>query len=274
MAPAAADRETVVRRHVHANHILVAELYRPSVKNAFDDNMYLQLIETIEFYQRDTSLHALVITGHGDYFTSGADISKAMANTNDRGEVVLPSKGVAKQYMHAMLECPKLVVAAVNGPAVGIGVTLLLHCDFVYATPQATFWTPFMRIGIVPEFASSFTFPHQLGQLLANQMLIQSKRIDADRALAGGLVGQIVPKQGAEFLSQVFADLAPMVSDPASAKNLPVYKDMTRRERLPLVREALVHEYKELDRRFLSGETFEAAQKLFAMVKASKKAKL
>lgn len=154
------QQEPVVRLYRRGAHILVAELCRPRTRNAFNDDMYAKLVAAIAEYEADAALHALVITGHGAFFTSGSDVAAAFESMNpERDGAVVPSKGWAKQFMHAMLGCSKLIVAAVNGRAIGIGVTLLLHCDLVFAADSATFWTPFMRIGIVPEFASSYTFP-------------------------------------------------------------------------------------------------------------------
>lgn len=97
---------------------------------------------------------------------------------------------------------------------------------------------------------------------------MRSKTIDIERALACGLVSQAFPARN--FLQQVFAELEPLVSDTVAGKTLPAYKSLCRRVRDPLVREALVNEYIELDRRFLSGETFEAAAQIFAQMRAKK----
>lgn len=262
---------SAVRRYAHGKHIYVAELRRPRVKNAFDDAMYQQLMLAIDEFEADEQLHALVLTGHGDYFTSGADIEQAFLRYGD-GSTQLPSQGEPKKFMHKLLECKKLVVAAVNGPAIGIGVTLLLHCDLVFASDKATFWTPFMRIGIVPEFASSYTFPHVLGAAVANDLLLRSKQIDAQRALACGLVGQLLPSE--RFLDGVFAEIEPLVTDELTARNLPAYKKINRRVRDPLVREALVAEYEELDRRFVAGETHSAALALFQKIRPKSSSRL
>ncbi|GLE08462.1 hypothetical protein PINS_up019645 [Pythium insidiosum] len=256
--------DVVVRRYSHGPHILVAELCRPRVKNAFNDAVYQQLVAAIEQYEADDALHALVITGHGDYFTSGADISAGLS-VDENGDALVPSKGWPKKFMETMVRCPKLLVAAVNGRAIGIGVTLLLHCDLVYAVEQASFWTPFMRIGIVPEFAASYTFPHTLGPQLANDMLIRSREIDSSRALARGLVGHVFPADG--FMHRVFADLEPIVNVPTTAKNVPAYKKLLRHVQGPLIREAIHQEYIELDRRFVSGEAQETFMQLLSQLK-------
>ncbi|TMW66727.1 hypothetical protein Poli38472_014039 [Pythium oligandrum] len=247
--------DVVVRRYVHAKHIYVAELHRPRRMNAVSQLVYQQLIQAIEEYEANDELHALVITGHGKYFTSGADLSEGMS-MDEKGNQILPSKNWACKFMDAMVKCPKVLVAAVNGPAIGIGTTLLLHCDFVYAVETAFFWTPFMRIGIVPEFAASYTFPRVLGRQLANEMLMMSRRVDTKRALAHGLVTQVYPVDG--FLTKVFEDLAPMVNTPLTAQSLPLYKSMLRREDEARVREAIYHEFVELDRLFLSGAPLKA----------------
>jgi enoyl-CoA hydratase/carnithine racemase len=148
----------VVKRYRHGKHVLIAELYRPCSKNAFNDLMYQQLIEAIEEVNGIPDLYALVITGNGSFFTAGADLKEGIEK-NKKGIMTLPSKGYAHQFMKVFLNCNKLIIAAVNGPAIGIGVTLLLHSDFVFASDTATFWIPFMRLGLVPEFASSIVLP-------------------------------------------------------------------------------------------------------------------
>ncbi|TYZ62689.1 hypothetical protein PybrP1_002692 [[Pythium] brassicae (nom. inval.)] len=273
MAAATQQKDQGVRVYQHGAHILVAQLCRPRTRNAFDEGVYAQLIDAIEAYEADAALHALVITGHGDFFTSGMDVMSTIHTMNPRGpDAELPSKGIAPRFMHTMLRCRKLIVAAVNGRAIGIGVTLLMHCDIVFAADSAKFWTPFMRIGIVPEFASSYTFPTILGPMVANDLLLRSKEIGIERAVACGLVSEVFPA-GPGFLQRVFDEIEPLVAEPVAAKTLSLFKSVIRRVREPLVREALVAEYVELDRRFLSGETYAAASKTIAELAAKKQSK-
>ncbi|KAG1690021.1 hypothetical protein DVH05_019916 [Phytophthora capsici] len=245
------QQEMVVRRHVRAGCIYVAEMCRPRAKNAFNDALYEQLTAALDEFEADPSLHAFVLTGHGDYFTSGADVKETAAILGD-GSVRPPSQSPSCAFMHKMLDCKKLLVAAVNGPAIGIGVTLLMHCDLVYAADSATFWTPFLRIGVVPEFASSYTFPHLLGPSVANNLVIRSKVYKAQEALSAKIVGEIFPTNG--FLEAVFAELTPLVSNQFNKTSLPIYKSLLRRERAPKLREALFYEFEQLDRRAASGE--------------------
>ncbi|OWZ11753.1 Enoyl-CoA hydratase/isomerase [Phytophthora megakarya] len=245
------QQESVVRRHVHAGCILVAEMRRPRAKNAFNDALYEQLTAALDDFESTASLHAFVLTGHGDYFTSGADVKETAALLRD-GSVRPPSKSPSHAFMHKMLACRKLLVAAVNGPAIGIGVTLLMHCDMVFSADSATFWTPFLRIGVVPEFASSYTFPHLLGPTVASNLVLRSKVYTAEEALRAKIVGEVLPTHS--FLDAVLAELTPLVTNRFNQTSLPVYTSLLRRERAPKIREALVHEFHQLDRRAASGE--------------------
>ncbi|ETP40076.1 hypothetical protein F442_12538 [Phytophthora nicotianae P10297] len=245
------QQEKVVRTHAREGCIFVVEMCRPRAKNAFNDALYEQLTAALDEFEADDSLHAFVLTGHGDYFTSGADVKETAAILGD-GSVRPPSQSPSHTFMHKMLDCKKLLIAAVNGPAIGIGVTLLMHCDLVYAADSATFWTPFLRIGVVPEFASSYTFPHLLGPTVANNLVIRSKVYTAQEALNASIVGEIFPTNG--FLEAVFAELTPLVNNRFNKTSLPVYKSLLRRERAPKIREALFYEFEQLDRRAASGE--------------------
>jgi len=236
---------------VHAGCILVAEMCRPRAKNAFNDALYEQLTAALDAFEADESLHAFVLTGHGDYFTSGADVKETAAILGD-GSVRPPSQSPSHAFMQKLLDCKKLLVAAVNGPAIGIGVTLLMHCDLVFAADSATFWTPFLRIGVVPEFASSYTFPHLLGPTVASNLVIRSKVFTAKEALDAKIVGEVFPTSG--FLEAVIAELTPLVTNRFNRNSLPVYLTLLRRERAPKIREALFHEFVQLDRRAANGE--------------------
>lgn len=260
----------VVRRSVHHGCIYVVELCRPASRNAFNDALYEQLTLAIDEFESDPKLHALVLTGHGDYFTSGADVKETAAILGD-GSVRPPSQSPSHKFMLKMIGCKKLLVAAVNGPAIGIGVTLLMHCDMVFAAQRATFWTPFLRIGVVPEFASSYTFPHLLGPSVAANLVLRSKVFTAQEALDAKIVGELLPTQG--FLDAVLAEIEALVSNKFNATALPLYKTLLRREREPKIREALHYEFEQLDRRAASGEflaTVLELKKQFTNKKSSK----
>ena len=174
-----------VHRLGHKKSILLTSLYRPRVKNAFNDDQYSDLVNLMNAAKDDASVHAIVLTGTGDYFSSGADISNVAV---DSDTIDRPTG----KFMLTLLSFPKVFVAAVNGPAIGIGVTLLLHCDLVYCTQKSTFWVPFTRIAFVPEFCSSVLLVETCGLNRANEMLLMAKKIDAKKAVENRIVCDII----------------------------------------------------------------------------------
>jgi Enoyl-CoA hydratase/carnithine racemase len=184
----------LVQRLGIRSSVLLVALDNPRTKNAFDDDQYEDLIQLLDIVANDETIDAIVLTGVGDYFTSGADINSFFAiadyvEESEEGDIL---KTPSARFMFAIISFPKMLVAAVNGPAVGIGVTLLPHCDLVYCTESATFWTPFTRIAIVPEFCSSLTFVTAMGLPRANELLLMGKKIDAERAISDKLVSGII----------------------------------------------------------------------------------
>jgi len=175
--------------------ILGVALNNPKKKNSFTDLQYEDLIRLLALAGKEDSIDALVITGSSNYFTSGADIGSFfglidyLEEDKTQGAIL---KTPAARFMTAMIDFEKVLVAAVNGPAIGIGVTLLPHCDLVYCTENSTFWTPFSRIAIVPEFSSSVTFVEAMGMARANNLLLMGKQINANEALSDKLVTEIV----------------------------------------------------------------------------------
>ena len=136
--------------------ILLVALSRPKVKNAFSEDMYKDLISMFDTASKDESISAVILTGSGPYFTSGADLKYVMSTISRKNEKKQAINGSTGKFMLAMMRFPKLIVAAVNGPAVGIGVTLLLHCDLCFCTKESTFWTPFARIAFGMFFMRVF----------------------------------------------------------------------------------------------------------------------
>ena len=180
-----------IARRGHESSILLVALSRPRVKNAFSDNLYLDLVDVLGAVASDDSLSALVLTGDGSYFSSGADLKGNFMPEED-GETRDTLNKPAGKFMMALLSFPKLIAAAVNGPAVGIAVTLLLHCDLCFCTAQASFWVPFTRIALVPEFCSSTTLVETMGIAKANELLMLSRKIDAETAVQWNVCSRIV----------------------------------------------------------------------------------
>ena len=162
---------------------------RPQKKNAITGTMYEALIETFETAARDPEVGALVMSGKGGVFTAGNDIGDFLA-------VALRETGdfPAWRFVNTVAEFEKPLIAAVDGLAIGVGTTLCLHCDLVYATPEARFQTPFVNLGLVPEAGSSLLAPQRFGRAKASELLLLAEPFGADEALKLGLVNAVLPQ--------------------------------------------------------------------------------
>ena len=158
---------------------------RPEKKNALTVDMYRAMTAAIREAVADDGVRVLLVTGSGDAFTSGNDLRDfAEAPPMDADSPVL-------QFLAAISTCPKPIVAAVNGVAVGIGTTMLLHCDLVIADPSAKLALPFINLGLVPEAASSLILPRMLGHLRASELLLLGDAFDAATAERHGIVNRV-----------------------------------------------------------------------------------
>lgn len=162
---------------------------RPEKRNAITQAMYADMADALEDYAQSDAARAFIITGAEDYFTSGNDVKDfVMGGKADDAPPVL-------RFLNAISSCPKPLIAAVNGPAIGVGVTLLLHCDLVMVADTATFSTPFVQLGLVPEAGSSMLLPAAVGMAVANDMLMAGRVLDAHEAVAFGLASRICAAQ-------------------------------------------------------------------------------
>ena len=169
--------------------VQVLRLSRPDKKNALTRAMYAALSDAIEAGDNDAGIAAHVITGTGGLFTAGNDINDFLAAGRE-GE---GGSGEVLRFIRLLPVIKKPLIAAVDGIAIGIGTTLLLHCDLVYATPGATFATPFLDLGLVPEAASSLLMPRLMGYQRAFEMLVLGDPFSAERAHEAGFVNAVVP---------------------------------------------------------------------------------
>ena len=163
---------------------------RPEKKNAITAAMYAVLADGLAEADRDDAIRAVVFEAQGDMFTSGNDIADFMSGASSPGDD--GEKPAVIRFLEGLAVSQKPLIAAVQGPAVGVGVTMLLHCDPVYASEAATFHTPFVDLGVVPEAASSLLMPQIAGHQRAAEMLILGKKIDAARAREFGFVNEVV----------------------------------------------------------------------------------
>ena len=169
---------------------------RPDKKNAITTVMYAALADGLAEAQEDKSIRAVLFEGKGDFFTSGNDIGDFMSGAA-LADDAHGSRPVVR-FLEAIATAEKPLIAAVNGPAVGVGVTMLFHCDLVYASEAATFHTPFTDLAVVPEAASSLLLPRIAGHQRAAEMFILAKKIDAARAREFGFVNDVVAADALE----------------------------------------------------------------------------
>ena len=162
---------------------------RPDKKNALTRAMYAAMAEALREAATSSAVRAVLITGGSSCFTSGNDVADFKARGDQQAEVPSP----AREFLAALRACPKPVVAAVAGYAIGIGTTLLLHCDFVYAAESAVFRMPFVDLGLCPEGGSSLIVPQRAGSLLANELLMLGDAFDPETAVRAGIANAVVP---------------------------------------------------------------------------------
>jgi enoyl-CoA hydratase/carnithine racemase len=166
--------------------ILTIEIDRVTKKNALVPQMYNDMAAAIENAQHEQA-RVILIKGAGGVFTAGNDVAAFVDSVNNgAGDV-----NETYRFMQALLHCPLPVVAQVEGLAIGIGSTLLLHCDFVFAHADTKFAMPFINLGLVPEYASSYIIPRVGGYLLAAELLMLGEPFDAQKAQRAGLVSSI-----------------------------------------------------------------------------------
>jgi enoyl-CoA hydratase/carnithine racemase len=150
--------------------------------------MYAALADALAAADRDPDVRVVTLTGSGDSFTSGNDVADFV-----RQDAATGGEQPVTRFLRTVASAEKPLIAAVNGMAVGVGVTMLLHCDLAYAADTATFQLPFVNLGLVPEAASSLLLPQMAGYHRAAELLLLGERFDAAKALAVGLVNAVVP---------------------------------------------------------------------------------
>lgn len=181
--------------HIDAG-VMTLTLNRVDKKNSFTTLMYGVMADALDAASRDSAVRVVVIQGHESVFSAGNDIGDFLKNP--------PSTQDAPvfRFLRGISSFPKPVVAAVCGPAVGIGTTLLLHCDLVYAGDNAAFSLPFVNLGLCPEAASSFLLPQLMGYPRAAEALLLGEPFTAETALEVGLINRVVPPTEVNALAQ------------------------------------------------------------------------
>ena len=179
-----ADSELVATRD---GGVMEIAFNRPQKKNALTAGMYLAAAQALRDAEKDDAVRAVLFRGEGDSFCAGNDLEDFAANPP-----VDPDAPVF-QFLDTASRAGKPYVAAVHGSAVGIGTTLLLHCELVYAAQDTRFALPFTRLGLVPEFASSYLLPLFAGYHRAAELLLLGEPFDAAKADAAGFITRVLP---------------------------------------------------------------------------------
>lgn len=162
-------------------------LDRPERKNAINIDMYIGLTEALLSASADPGVRSVLITGAEGCFTSGNDLAD-FSKVADVGS----EDNVIYTFLRELADFPKPVVVAINGVAVGVGTTLLLHCDLVYCSVESTFRLPFVNLGLCPEYASTYLLPRLVGHVKAAEWLLLGEEFSASQARAAGLVNAVV----------------------------------------------------------------------------------
>jgi enoyl-CoA hydratase/carnithine racemase len=240
-------------RTATADGVATIEMARPERKNALTQAMYAAMAEALTVADADAAVRAVLIAGQPGVFTSGNDLEDFMQRppTGEDSPVL--------RFMTALSGCGKPVVAAVTGAAVGIGATMLLHCDFVYVSDEARLALPFVGLGLVPEYASSLLVPQLAGRAKASELLLLGEPFSGERAVEMGLANAVLPAgevvRHARRVAERFNTLPPGAVRDSKA--------LMRRGQEALVREAIAAEVEVFSRRLRSPEAMEAFQSFF-----------
>jgi enoyl-CoA hydratase/carnithine racemase len=233
--------------------VATIEIARPEKKNALTLAMYQAMADAIAAARADAAVRALLITGQPGVFTSGNDLEDFMQRPPQG-----PDSPVFR-FMQALLECDKPVVAAVTGAAVGIGTTMLLHCDLVYVSDEARLALPFVSLGLVPEYGSSVLLPMLIGNVRAAEKLLLGDPFGPQDAVDCGLANAVLPASEvvnhARRMAERFNALPP-----AAVRES---KQLMRKGRDGLVRQAIADEGTVFAQRLRSPEAREAFTAFF-----------
>lgn len=231
-----------------ADRIARIEIRRPEKKNALTGEMYTAMASALDAAEADNAVRVIVIHGQPGVFTSGNDLKDFLdaPPTSDDSPVF--------RFLNGFSRLKKPFVAAVSGVAVGVGTTLLLHCDLVYADDSARFMLPFVNLGLCPEAGSSLLLPMLAGHVRAAEMLMLGEPFDANTAREIGLVNAVIP--AAQLLDHTLERARKLAAQPPTA--LRVTKQLLKRGKAALIAETMAEEGRLFKEQLASPEAREA----------------
>ncbi len=238
------DKVTVEVR----DRIMRLTLNRAKKKNALSRDMYAALAGALEQAAEDTEVRVVLLAGEGDAFCAGNDVADFLQEPSfDESSPVV-------RFLRVLARSAKPLVAAVNGHAVGIGVTMLLHCDLAYASSTARFRLPFVNLGLCPEAASSLLLPHLIGRRRAAELLLLGEEFSAEQACQFGIVNAVLPPEN--LLEVTLSNAEKLAAQPPEAVR--VSRELLRRPLQQAIDEAIEEEGRAFAGRLQSPETLEA----------------
>jgi enoyl-CoA hydratase/carnithine racemase len=235
------------------NGVYTIEIARPEKKNALTADMYTAMALALKQAVDDPAVRCVLITGQPGIFTSGNDLEDFMKRSGD------PAASPVFEFMHALAGCEKPVVAAVTGAAIGIGTTMLLHCDFVYVSDEARLALPFVSLGLVPEFAASLLLPQLMGNRLAAEKLLLGDPFTGADAVECGIANAVLPGSEAALHARRVAERFNALPPSAVRES----KKLMRRGSQEAVKQAIAAEAEVFISRLASPEAKEAMTAFF-----------
>jgi enoyl-CoA hydratase/carnithine racemase len=230
--------------------IMTIQMNHPERKNALTFAMYEGITAALRLAEADDDVRVVLLTGVMDCFSSGNDLIDFLKVP------AADESSPAVQFLRTISRAAKPIVAAVNGPAIGIGMTMLLHCDLVYAGEKARFQMPFINLGLVPEGGSSYIIPLMMGHARGAELLMLGTSIDAAKALSLGIVTAVYPVE--EFLAAAQNAAARLASLPPAA--LRKTKMLLKRASTSQIQETITTELVDFFNQLQSPEAKEAFQ--------------
>ncbi|KAG2172177.1 hypothetical protein INT44_005548 [Umbelopsis vinacea] len=184
---------------LHSTGVAEIIFNRPEKYNALSGQVYAEWLKAINWAARCDDVKVTVLTGRGKYYSSGKELTvpdpvSESVTYEEKIALSKESSQTTRSLVEALINFPKLLIAAVNGPAIGFAVTSLALCDVVYSVPSATFRTPFMQLGISAEGCSSILFQRIMGPSRANEMLLMGRHFSAPELLQAKFIGEILPE--------------------------------------------------------------------------------
>ncbi len=236
--------------------VRIISLNRVAKKNSVNIELATEIGAALDEAAGDANVKAAVFTHEGEHFCAGVDLSVFMEMSSGQGGDLSTITTINEKFSGF----PKPLIAAVNGMAVGMGVTILPFFDMVYASDKATFLTPFVKIGLVLEYGSSWTLPRIIGRQRTNEMILRAKPIDAATVADWGLLTRVFPAD--RFMDEVLAIATDVAENPQNA--VLKCRDLIRQgEETPTLKEALNREWEVLATCYGSEENIKAVMAFF-----------